>query len=620
MDAKNQEWMLENCIGDDTGENISHKNHCYSELTGTYWAWKNYEQIGSPDYIGFMHYRHILVFPDKYLESPARTFVPFLTRDEIEEYLNPTDLQLGKYDMYVPKWVSVYSFKIGVGGWVWTQHPPKKCKQKDKLTGGLGDAEALEYISLHYPEYYQVALEYYEKTENFQWNMFIFERDIFFEYAKFLFDILKYVEKKVSRPHFCMAQERGIAYLAEAITGIFIYKKVREKRRVKYLPLIQMQNTDIPTEISPAFETENVAVCCAAEDWNSYMCEVMIQSIITHASSTKRYDIIVLYNKLSEQRRKKILLLSEGYPSISIRFFCVTRFVERKAFRTGEKSPFTSLFLLCVPEVFKNYKKILYLSHDIVAQTDVAELYDTELGSNYIAACSDITMAARLNGGKEKISYYSQTIGHQDPYTEHVSKDVVLFNVRALRQAGLSNTMLRLVEENGFRHPAQDVLNKVCYGHVLMLDASWNVCAPWIDECYIPAEVYWQWRTNLDKAKILSFRGTVSKPWNNPGLEYASFWWQYARQTPVYEELLTINTRACIPEFIKKQTGEISERQTILQQEVREALRLPEYQRELRSVRWKVHLSWGTRKQRYLQREKQLKAKISEIKSFLEKR
>ena len=55
-------WLCDNMIGDDTGDNISQKNPSYNELTAVYWAWKNYEKLGNPDYIGLMHYRRHFIF------------------------------------------------------------------------------------------------------------------------------------------------------------------------------------------------------------------------------------------------------------------------------------------------------------------------------------------------------------------------------------------------------------------------------------------------------------------------------------------------------------------------------------------------------------------------------
>ena len=40
-DDEKLKWLLENMIGDDTGENISTKNTLYNEMTTVYWAWKN---------------------------------------------------------------------------------------------------------------------------------------------------------------------------------------------------------------------------------------------------------------------------------------------------------------------------------------------------------------------------------------------------------------------------------------------------------------------------------------------------------------------------------------------------------------------------------------------------
>ena len=62
LDNKDFNWLLNNMIGDNTGENISSKNRQYCELTGIYWVWKHYQEIGNPDYIGFMTYRRHFIF------------------------------------------------------------------------------------------------------------------------------------------------------------------------------------------------------------------------------------------------------------------------------------------------------------------------------------------------------------------------------------------------------------------------------------------------------------------------------------------------------------------------------------------------------------------------------
>ena len=71
--------------GDDTGDNISALNDYYSELSAQYWAWKNYDTLGNPDYIGFMHDRRHFLFnenielmEEEWLEKSGYHFYPFI--------------------------------------------------------------------------------------------------------------------------------------------------------------------------------------------------------------------------------------------------------------------------------------------------------------------------------------------------------------------------------------------------------------------------------------------------------------------------------------------------------------------------------------------------------------
>ena len=49
-------------IWDSTGENIGELHPYFAELTAIYWAWKNYDKLGDPAYIGLFHYRRYLNF------------------------------------------------------------------------------------------------------------------------------------------------------------------------------------------------------------------------------------------------------------------------------------------------------------------------------------------------------------------------------------------------------------------------------------------------------------------------------------------------------------------------------------------------------------------------------
>lgn len=54
-------WLHDNCVSDaDSDDNISIYNRRVGFFTGTYWAWKNYDKLGNPDYFGSFGYRRLL--------------------------------------------------------------------------------------------------------------------------------------------------------------------------------------------------------------------------------------------------------------------------------------------------------------------------------------------------------------------------------------------------------------------------------------------------------------------------------------------------------------------------------------------------------------------------------
>ena len=64
---------------DDTGDNISHLNPYFCELTAQYWAWKNMHDV---EYIGLCHYR--------------RYFQTEFTMENVEQLMDGADIVLAK--------------------------------------------------------------------------------------------------------------------------------------------------------------------------------------------------------------------------------------------------------------------------------------------------------------------------------------------------------------------------------------------------------------------------------------------------------------------------------------------------------------------------------------------
>ena len=149
-------------MGDDTGENISHLNCYYSELTGHYWLWKNCSDV---DYIGTCHYRRYLI------NEQEKVF----TKKEYEHLLK-------NYDLITTKRVVLNnSYYYGFSA-----------NHNIKVLDCTG-----EVIRDLYPEYYETFTALVHKNETYFGNMFVTSKKLFDAYAQWLFAIFAEVEKRI---------------------------------------------------------------------------------------------------------------------------------------------------------------------------------------------------------------------------------------------------------------------------------------------------------------------------------------------------------------------------------------------------------------------------------------
>lgn len=148
--------------GDDRGENISHLNCYYSELTGHYWLWKNCKDV---DYIGTCHYRRYLINEQEKV----------LTKGEYENLLKD-------YDLVTTKRVILNN----------SYHYGFSANHNIKALDTAG-----EVIRDLYPEYYDTYLTLVHQNETYFGNMFVTSKALFDQYCEWLFTIFAEVEKRI---------------------------------------------------------------------------------------------------------------------------------------------------------------------------------------------------------------------------------------------------------------------------------------------------------------------------------------------------------------------------------------------------------------------------------------
>ncbi|WP_432633776.1 DUF4422 domain-containing protein [Brachyspira sp.] len=233
-------WLIENMIGDDTGDNISDKNREYCELTGIYWAWKNYYKLGNPDYIGFMHYRRLLVFNEYEYDKYEQTKINKAYRDIFDNFNN--DNLLDKYGLNletINKYIQKYDLILPLQAELKIANTNSSREDYAKNIEGVNVEDydkMVEYICKNYPEYKDYILEQRDSSRRYFYQMFIIKKNLFLDYCDFLFSVLDKLDKVIDTSNYSINGKRTLAYLGEALFDLYM-RKLTNEANIKYKEL-----------------------------------------------------------------------------------------------------------------------------------------------------------------------------------------------------------------------------------------------------------------------------------------------------------------------------------------------------------------------------------------------
>jgi len=166
---------------DNTGCNISAKNKMYSEMTATYWVWKN----TSHDWKGICHYRRHLLISDAQLSALAD----------------------GNIDAILPLPYMCFPNTLAQFG---------RFVSEEVKNALLSSLKALH--PAQYDDYLSILNGQYQYT----YNLGAAKREVFDAYCSWIFAILEYMEKFSNKlPE--IATTRALSYAAEVLTSLYFF-------------------------------------------------------------------------------------------------------------------------------------------------------------------------------------------------------------------------------------------------------------------------------------------------------------------------------------------------------------------------------------------------------------
>lgn len=269
---------------------------------------------------------------------------------------------------------------------------------------------------------------------------------------------------------------------------------------------------------------------------------VALASILANNSQDRKYTIHILHKAVSYGSQKAICDMAASHENFLVNFMDLSDYPALSE-RSNRYLPHVSgatYYRLHVYDIFRKFKKILYLDCDVVALDDVAKLYDVDLKGAWLGACRDMRerIAIRHNFALHAWRWqdYAKRELRMPCPEEYFQAGVLLINIEQHKEASE-----RIFEEyRRLQEPVlgdQDVLNAACYGHIAWLPPQWNVQWQIPLEFAEYGELLGEDRQVYEKClkwPALVHYASPIKPWNYTGWNrLAGYFYDYACKSPL---------------------------------------------------------------------------------------
>lgn len=249
---------------------------------------------------------------------------------------------------------------------------------------------------------------------------------------------------------------------------------------------------------------------------------VALNSAIKNSDLQRNYKAVVLYQDLGADNISRLQALQTE--NFKIELMPIRANMEALDDRMSNRLrcdyfTLTIYFRLFIPSMFPQYDKGIYIDSDVVLTDDIAELFDIDIGENYIGACNDLSIADI----PPLVAYTEKAVGVNAK--EYINSGVLLMNLKKMRDDDLEGHFLSLLNKYHFDSiaPDQDYLNAMCNGKIYYLEEKWDT---------MPNDA----KPMLTETSLIHYN-LFSKPWCYDGIQYEEQFWNYAQDCGFIDEI-----------------------------------------------------------------------------------
>jgi len=206
---------------------------------------------------------------------------------------------------------------------------------------------------------------------------------------------------------------------------------------------------------------------------------VVIASLLVNQNKNCQYEINIISEYISDENKAFAEKQISKFSNFSIKFIILEDFDAGK-FYLNSYMTVSTYYRFYIPQLFKNYERILYLDSDLIVDADISKLAVMDFDDK-LAICSPSPFIVdKVKAGNDEVftrEYFQEYLKMPDP-TLYFNAGVMLYNLKKMHEIEITEKFFNAIEE--IKKPLlqdQDILNSVLSrnGGVKMVSSKYNM-------------------------------------------------------------------------------------------------------------------------------------------------